>query len=91
MIKKEELKKDHYYQVLDIAKIDTVLLVGALIMFQLFNIPIEEAGSVPVTWYSYAYWGSLIFSSALSGTMITVVLMLYTTLINIIHIVGLKK
>lgn len=85
------LKNDHYYQVLDIAKIDTILLVGALIMFQLFNIPITKADNVPMEWYSTVYWVSLVFSSILSGIMITVVLMLYTTLTNIIHIVGLKN
>jgi len=84
-----KLKSDHYHQVLDIAQLDTILLVGALIMFQLFNIPITEADNVPVSWYSNVYWTSLIFSSIISGIMITVVLMLYTTLTNIIHIVGL--
>lgn len=85
------LKKDHYYQVLDIAKFDTVLLVAALIMFQLFNIPITRANNVPLHWYSAVYWSSLLFSSILSGTMITVVLMLFRTISNIIHIAGLKK
>jgi len=86
-----KLKNDHYYQVLDIAKIDTILLVGALIMFQLFNIPINKADNIPLTWYNSIYWLSLICSSILSGMMITVVLMLYATLTNIIHIVGLKN
>jgi len=86
-----KLKSDHYYQVLDIAKIDTILLVGALIMFQLFNIPINKADNIPLTWYNSIYWLSLICSSILSGMMITVVLMLYATLTNIIHIVGLKN
>ncbi|MGA8855513.1 MAG: hypothetical protein WB492_15180 [Christiangramia sp.] len=88
---KSKLKSDHYHQVLDIAKLDTVLLVGALIMFQLFNIPIIEADNVPLSWYSTVYWTSLTSSSILSGMMITVVLMLYTTLKNIIHIVGLNN
>lgn len=86
-----KLKSEHYYQVLDIAKIDTVLLVGTLVMFQLFNIPIIEADKVSVEWYSTIYWISLILSSILNGTMITVVLMLYTTITNMIHIVGLKS
>jgi len=85
------LKNEHYYQVLDIAKLDTILLVGALIMFQLFNIPITAAENVPLSWYSIIYWLSLILSSILSGMMITLVLMLYTTITNMIHIVGLKK
>lgn len=86
-----KLKNDHYKQVLNIAKLDTILFVGALVLFQLFNIPITEAENVPTSWYDAIYWTTLVFSSILSGIMITVVLMLYTTVVNIIHIVGLGK
>jgi len=86
-----KLKKAHYKQVLSIATFDTVLFVGSLILFQLFNIPITEAENVPTTWFDAIYWATLISSSILSGMMITVILMLYTTVTNIINIVGLGK
>jgi len=86
-----KLKKEHYYQVLDIAKLDTVLIISAIVMFQLFNIQITEADNVPLNWYSTIYWISLFITSILSGIMITVVLMLYTTITAIIHIVGLNN
>lgn len=86
-----KLKKELYNQVLDIAKIDTVLLVVALIMFQFFNIPITEAETIEVRWFSLIYWCTLSVSSMLSGTMITVILMLYSTVADIIHIVGFKN
>ncbi|WP_295180208.1 hypothetical protein [uncultured Christiangramia sp.] len=86
-----KLKSAHYYQVLDIAKLDTILIVSAIVMFQLFNIQITEADNVPLNWYSSIYWISLFCTSVLSGMMITVVLMLYTTITAIIHIVGLKN
>ena len=54
-------------------------------------LPISKADNVPISWYSNVYWFSLILSSILSGIMITVVLMLYSTVTNIIHIVGLKN
>jgi hypothetical protein len=88
---KSKLKNAHYKQVLNIAKLDTILFVGALILFQMFNIPITEADNVPTSWYDAIYWTTLVFSSLLSGIMITVVLMLYTTVVNIIHIVGLGE
>ena len=88
---KSRLKKAHYRQVLVIAKFDTVLFVGALILFQLFNIPITEAENVETSWYKIIYWATVLFSSILSGMMITVILMLYTTVTNIIHIVGLNE
>jgi len=86
-----KLKNAHYKQVLSIAKFDTILFVGALLLFQLFNIPITEADNVPTAWYDIIYWTTLFFSSVLSGMMITVILMLYTTVTNIINIVGLGK
>ena len=76
---------------LSIAKFDTILFVSALILFQLFNIPITEANNVPTSWYTMIYWTTLFFSSVISGMMIAVILMLYGTVTNIIHIVGLGK
>ena len=88
---KSKLKTAHYEQVLNIAKFDTILFVGALVLFQLFNIPITEAENVPTSWYDTIYWATLFFSSLLSGMMVTVILMLYATVTNIIVIVGLGK
>ncbi|MFI8378316.1 hypothetical protein [Leeuwenhoekiella sp. NPDC079379] len=86
-----KLKKAHYKQVLNIAKIDTILFISALIMFQMFNIPITESDNMPTEWFKYLYWVTLFFSSLLSGMMVTVILLLYTTVTNIITIVGLGK
>lgn len=88
---KSKLKNAHYKQVLIIAKLDTILFVAALILFQLFNIPITEADSVPIYWFPIIYWSTLIVSSILSGILVTVILMLYTTVTNIIRIVGIAE
>ncbi|PZD76716.1 hypothetical protein [Mesonia sp. K7] len=88
---KSRLKNAHYQQVLNIAKFNTILFVGALLLFQFFNIPITESDKVPTSWYTTIYWITLFFSSLLSGMMITVVLLLYSTVTNIIKIVGLGK
>ncbi|WP_236979523.1 hypothetical protein [Membranihabitans maritimus] len=86
---KSELKNEHYKQVLTIAKFDTILFIGTLILFQLSNIPITEAENIPTSWFNLIYWATLIFSSLLSGMMITVILMLNNIIIGIIKIVGL--
>lgn len=86
-----KLKKAHYKQVLSIAKFDTILFIAALILFQMFNIPITESDEMPTTWFKYLYWATLFFSSLISGMMVTVILLLYTTVTNIITIVGLGK
>lgn len=88
---KSKLKKAHYQEVLNIAKLDTILFIAALIMFQFFNIPITEAQSVPTNWFNWIYWATLFSSSMISGIMVTVILMLYATVTNIIAIVGLNR
>ncbi|REL37687.1 hypothetical protein DYD21_07840 [Rhodohalobacter sp. SW132] len=86
-----KLKKTHYHQVLSLAKFVTFNFVVALIFFQLFNIPITESDAVPTAWYSIVYWFALISSSMLSGLMVAVILMLFSTVQNIICIVGLGQ
>lgn len=83
-----KIKKIHYQQVLTIAKFDTGLFVSALILFQLFNIPITESENLPISWFAYIYWITLLSSSLLSGFMVSVILLLYNTVTNIINIVG---
>ena len=86
-----KLKDGHFLEVLNIAKIDTVLFIVTLIMFQIFNIPITESDQVPTGWFDIIYWATLFMSSILSGAMVVVILMLYNTVKNIILIVGLKQ
>lgn len=88
---KSKLKKEHYVQVMGIAKLDTILFVVAIILFQIFNIPITESEELPTAWYSNIYWATLFLSSLLSGGMVSVILMLYNTVINMIKIVGLRE
>jgi len=86
---KSRLKADHYYHVLQIAKLDTAVFIAAVISFLLFNLPITESENVPNNWYNALYYISLGISSLLSAGLILVVLMLYNTVVNIIKIVGL--
>lgn len=88
---KSKLNDSHYIEVLNIAKIDTMLFIATLVLFQLFNIPITESDNVPTAWFSTIYWTTLFLSSLLSGVMVIVILMLYNTVKNIILIVGLKE
>ncbi|APQ18164.1 hypothetical protein [Maribacter hydrothermalis] len=86
---KSKLKKDHYYHVLQIAKLDTVVFIASVITFLLFNLPITESDNVPNNWFNILYYISLGISSLLSASLIVVVLMLYNTVVNIIKIIGL--
>ena len=85
------LKKRHYKQVLGIAKFDVILFISTLILFQFFNIPIAESNNVPTSWFDAIYWVTLGSSSMISGMMITVILMLYNAVTNLIAIIGLGE
>jgi len=86
---KSELKKDHYHNVLQIARLDTAVFIAAVISFLVLNLPITEGDSVPENWFSTIYYISLGILALLSAALIVVVLMLYNTVVNIIKIVGL--
>ncbi|WP_178989353.1 hypothetical protein [Winogradskyella schleiferi] len=87
----DTLRKKHYKQVLSIAKFDVILFISALILFQFFNIPIIESEEVPTNWYKIIYWATLGSTSIISGMMITVILMLYNAVTNLIAIIGLGE
>ena len=88
---KDTLKKKHYRQVLMIARFDVIVFISSLIIFQFFNMPIIESDEVPTSWFKIIYWLNLIFTSIISGMMITVILMLYKAVTNIIAIIGLNQ
>jgi len=83
-----EFRKSHYEGLLSIAKLDTILFILTLIIFQFFKLPIMETDQVPSHWFIAIYWGVLICSSLISGLMVAVILMLYKTVSNIIGFVG---
>ena len=86
-----KLKKEHYQNVKRVARLDTIIFVIAMVSVVLLNIPITESDDVPAKWYITFYYISLGISSVLSGALISVVLMLYNTVNNIINIVGLHQ
>ncbi|NNC70493.1 MAG: hypothetical protein HKN90_06705, partial [Flavobacteriaceae bacterium] len=86
---KSKLKEEHYQYVLKIAKLDTLLFVSSITCFLLLNLPITEAEDVPSNWFTYIYYISIALASVHCGVIITVVLMLYNTISNIIKIIGL--
>ncbi|GIZ08181.1 hypothetical protein [Flavobacterium sp. UMI-01] len=86
---KSKLKKDYYLQVLQIAKLDTIVFIASIISFLILNLPLTESDTVPNNWFNFIYYTSLAISSILSSGLIVVVLMLYNTIVSIIKIIGL--
>ena len=85
-----KLNKEHYHRVLTLAKADTILIITAIFTFLMLNLPILESEGVPRSWYSIIYYVSLCMNAILGGGFIAVVTMLYTTIANVILIVGYR-
>lgn len=85
---KSHLTKQHYKNVLTIAKADSVLIITAVITFMMLNLPITQSPEVPGNWFTYIYFITLGMASVLGGGFIAVITMLYGTIKNVILIVG---
>lgn len=85
-----KLNKEHYHRVLTLAKADTILIIAAIFTFLMLNLPIIESEGVPRSWYSIIYYVSLCMNAILGGGFIAVVTMLYSTIANVILIVGYR-
>ncbi len=88
---KSKLKEEHYIYVLKIARLVTIVFITSITSFLLLNLPITESDDVPNNWFRYIYYISIALASLHCGAIIAVVMMLYSTIGNIIKIVGLKE
>lgn len=83
-----DLTWSHYERVKQIAWLVTVVLIGSILVYLLLNIPLEKSDQSSAPAFGYLYYLTLVVGSALGGALISVVLMLYNTVNDIIHAVG---
>lgn len=84
----KRLKSNHYDRVRQIAQVDSVTFAAALVFLLLVSVPLADPTEVPTNWYEIIYYFTVLYSAAIGGALITVVLMLYsaiTDLIGVIH------
>lgn len=86
-----QLEWVHYQRIKQIAFVDMVSFIVAVLFYLLLNVPIQETDSGTLAWFHFLYYAALIVSSLLAGAVITVVLMLYNAVRNIINAIGPKK
>ena len=87
-----KLKWAHYQRVKQIAFIDAVTLVAAVLIYLVLNFPLADADAAQqagyTRWYAGVYYVVLALVSLLGGALISVVLMLYNTVRDIIQALG---
>ncbi len=86
-----KLKSAHYQQIKQIALVDMVTFIAAVLFYLLLNVPVQETDTGTLQWFYYLYYAALIISSLLAGAVITIVLMLYNAVRNIINAIGPEK
>ena len=79
------LRHHHFHLLATIAKVDTILIITAIITLLLLNIPITQTDLIPDSWYSSIYYLILAIASILGGGFISVIIMIYETITMIIH------
>lgn len=80
------IKWSHYQRVKQIALTVTITVIVTTILYLLLNIPIVESDTAPVQWFTYIYYVSLFASSIVGGAFITIILLLYNTVRDMIGI-----
>lgn len=86
-----QLEWVHYQRIKQIAFVDMISFIVAVLFFLLLTVPIQETDSGTLEWFYFLYYAALIISSILAGAVITVVLMLYNAVRNIIKAIGPEK
>lgn len=85
------LRPVHYNRVKQIALVDTVTFVTAIAFLLVLVVPLRETDNVPASVYQVYFYVALVGAAILGGLVVSIVLMLYTTVRDMIAIVGLGK
>lgn len=79
-----------YHRIQQIAFYDMLLLITATCFLVLHCIPITKSDELPSWWYPTVYYMLLAIAAILAGAMVSVVAMLYATLRDLIHRLGIE-
>lgn len=82
-----KLKSVHYDRVRQISQVDSATFAGALILLLMVSVPLAESSEVPTVWYSIIYYIAVFYTAGLGGALITIVLMLYNAITDLISII----
>ncbi len=91
-IKSEQnLGNEFYRRIREIAFYDMIVLVVATCFLVIHCIPITKSDSIPEWWYSAVYYGLLLIAAMIGGALVSIVVMLYSAIREVIMVLGLEK
>jgi hypothetical protein len=88
---KINFKKAFYARIQQVAFFDTVLFVVTMLIFLVLNFPVAQSESLPPVWFEWLYYATLAASAVVGGMIVTVMLLLYDTVTDLIQIVGYHR
>lgn len=84
------LDVSHYRRIRRIALIDTVTFIAAMTFLLFLVVPLDEPQRILPSWYEIFYYITIVGSAVLGGLLVTIVLMLYSTVTDMITIFGFR-
>ncbi len=85
---KVKLKNAFYLRIKQVALFDTIVFVLTVIIFLGLNFPVAKSDAIPPSWYKAIYYTTALSASVIGGLIVTVILLLYNTISDLIHILG---
>lgn len=82
------LKGAFYFRIQQIAFFNAFLFVVTMLLFLALNFPVAKSEALPPIWFEALYYVTLAASALVGGMIVTVVLLLYQTVSDLIQIVG---
>ena len=82
-----KLKRAHYDRVKQIARVDTGTFAAAIILLLAISVPLAESAKIPPQWYTIVYYLTVVYSAALGGALIAIILMLYNAITDLIGVI----
>lgn len=80
------LKNAHYVRIRQIALLDSIGFVLSIILLLTLVVPYEQTEEISAAWYTPVYYFVVIASAALGGIMVTVILMIYGTVRDMVSV-----
>ena len=83
--KDSKLRHKYCCLLLNIQKVDTILIITAIVVLLLVNIPFTQTKLIPDSWYIYIYYSFLIIASIMGGGFVTLISLIYKTIYKLIN------
>lgn len=84
----QDFDRMHFVRIKQIAFYDMLVLMAAAVLLVLHCVPVQKSDELPGWWYPAIYHSLLLLVALLGGAVVSIVVMLYTALCDLIRTMG---